>query len=65
MQVRIYDWDMERVCQISKSFEEADHYDRAQAKALTPNERLHIARRLQRRVFKEDVIDIKAWHRKK
>jgi len=56
---------MERVVHIARSFEEADRYDRAQSRQLTANERIKISRRLQRRVFGNNCIDIREWHQKK
>ena len=56
---------MERVVHIAKNFEEADRYDRQQSRELTPDQRIKIARKLQRRVFGSNNPDIREWHRKK
>jgi hypothetical protein len=55
---------MEKICHISRSFEEADDYDRQQAKRLTPNERIRISRQLRKRFYSTPQADVREWHRK-
>lgn len=42
---------MKAVVHKSRSFKDADEWDRRQQIAMTPQERLNVARELQRRVF--------------
>lgn len=54
---------MERIAHKARSFEEADAWDRAQHRALTPEERLENAAELRRRVYGADALDVRAAER--
>jgi hypothetical protein len=53
---------MERVVHKARSFKDADEWDRRQQMAMTPQQRILIARQLQRRVYGQ-VKDVREWHR--
>lgn len=53
---------MERVVHIAKSFEEAEEWDIKQQLEMTPQERIWVARDLQRKVYGPPK-DIRACHR--
>jgi hypothetical protein len=50
---------MDREAQKSRSFEDADHWDRSQQLAMTPDQRLEIARVLRERVFGRGAPDVR------
>jgi hypothetical protein len=56
---------MERDAYKTRSFEDAARWDRQQHWALTPDERLAIARLLQQRVYGSDVPDVREAERAK
>ena len=51
---------MDRTFHLSRSHAEADQYDREQHWAMTPSERLKMARALQLRVYGDDAPDVRA-----
>lgn len=54
---------MERVAIKTRSFEEAERWDREQSWRLTPDERLRLLRELQARVYGENPLDVRASER--
>lgn len=56
---------MEREAHKSTSFEEADRWDKQQQWAMTPDERLAIAKELRDRYFGKDCPDVRAAERSK
>ena len=54
---------MERIAHVSRSFAEAEIWDRDQMWSLTPDERLAIARTLRERVFGSDAPDVREAER--
>lgn len=56
---------MERVAFKTRSFAEADRWDREQSWALTPDERLRILRVLQERVYGRDAPDVRESQRRR
>ena len=54
---------MERVAIKTRSFDEAERWDREQSWRLTPDERLRILRELQERVYGKDPPDVRASER--
>jgi hypothetical protein len=54
---------MEREAHKSRSFDDANHWDREQQLAMTPDERLEIARVLRERVYGADALDVRAAER--
>ena len=56
---------MERIVHKAKSFAEADAWEAAQQRAMSPDERLRAAKEIKDRLFPGKNPDIKEWHRKK
>jgi hypothetical protein len=54
---------MQRIVKKSRSFGEADRWDRRQNAALTPEERIRIAHALRKRAYPAMAKDVRAWHR--
>lgn len=54
---------MERVAHKTRSFEEADRWDREQSWRLSPDERLRILKVLQERVYGKNPLDVRASER--
>ena len=54
---------MDRTANRAKTFAEAAQWDREQAWALTPDERLAIAKVLRDRVYGRDAADVRASQR--
>ena len=54
---------MERVAIKTRSFDEAERWDREQSWRLTPDERLRILRELQERVYGKDPPDVRVSER--
>jgi predicted Fe-S protein YdhL (DUF1289 family) len=51
---------MERIVHIARTPEEADRWDRAQARQMTPDERRAVLAHLKRRAFGDDLVDVRA-----
>lgn len=56
---------MERIGIKTRSYAEAERWDREQSWAMTPDERLRILRTLQERVYGRQVPDVRASERSK
>ncbi len=56
---------MERVINKAGSFAEADMWDQAQQRAMTPEQRMRIAKALRDRFFSCPRKDLREWHPKK
>lgn len=56
---------MERIAYKSRSFEDAARHDRAQHRAMTPDERLAIAKELRERVWGKSAPDVREAERSK
>lgn len=56
---------MERVVNKASSFAEADSWDQAQQKAMTPQQRMRIAKALRDRFFSCPRKDLREWQPKK
>jgi len=56
---------MERIVNKAKNHTEAELWDILQQINMTPQERLDIASELRRRVYGEDVKDVREWHNRK
>jgi len=56
---------MERVIHKANSFAEADMWDQAQQRAMTPEQRMRIAKALRDRFFPYPRKDLREWHPKK
>lgn len=56
---------MERIVHKSLDFKTADTWDRAQHLAMTPQERMSIAKTLKTRVYPPNAKDVRAWHQHK
>ncbi len=54
-----YDAGMERDAILAHSFEEAERWSREQMWAMTPEERMEIARVLRDRVYGKDAPDVR------
>lgn len=54
---------MDRVVNKSDTFAQADAWDVQQQSAMSPVERMRIARELKRRAYPEPVKDIRECHR--
>jgi len=54
---------VERIVKKSRSFREADRWNAKQNLDLTPQERIRIARALQRRAYPGRTKDVREWHR--
>lgn len=54
---------MERIVHKFKNFKEAEAWDMDYYLNLRPDERIQIARELQRRFYGSDPIDVRACHR--
>ncbi|NQT24939.1 hypothetical protein HQ585_06275 [candidate division KSB1 bacterium] len=54
---------LERTIHKFKNFEEAEIWDINYYLCLTPDERIQIARELQRRFYGSDSVDVRAYHR--
>lgn len=54
---------MERIAHKARTFQEADDWDRAQHRALTPDERLANAATLRARVYGVDALDVRQAER--
>jgi hypothetical protein len=54
---------MERIVHKSQSFREAQRWDIKQHLAMTPRERIRVARELQRKVYSSKTKDVRACHR--
>jgi len=54
---------MEREIHKARSFDEAARWDRAQQQAMTPDERLEVARVLRERAFGKNVPDVRKAER--
>jgi hypothetical protein len=54
---------MERVVHRALSFADADRWDVAQHRSMTPEQRLEVARRLKERAFPANAKDVREWHR--
>lgn len=55
---------VKHVANKSKSFKEAEEWDRQQQREMTPSERIAVVRELQRRVYGADAPDVREWHRR-
>jgi hypothetical protein len=53
---------IKRVCHKSRSFKEAEEWDIRQHIQMTPEERQEAAAELRRRIFGEDVPDVRSVH---
>jgi hypothetical protein len=53
---------MIRIGKKSRSFEEAERWNLQQYREMTPNERIAVARALQRKVFGPNPPDVRACH---
>ena len=56
---------MERDVHKARSFEEAAKWDRAQQKAMSPDERLAIAKELRDRAYGADAPDVRQSERER
>lgn len=56
--------EMQRVAMKTRSFAEADQWDREQSWALTPDERLRILKVLQERVYGKNSPDVREGERR-
>jgi hypothetical protein len=56
---------MEREAHKSRSFADADRWDKEQQWAMTPDERLAIAKELRDRVYGKDAPDVRESERAK
>jgi hypothetical protein len=56
---------MDREVHKAKSFADADRWDREQMWAMTPDERMAIAKELRDRVFGKDCPDVREAERSK
>jgi len=56
---------MEREAHKSRSFDEAARWDRAQQRAMTPDQRLAIAKELRERVFGANAPDVREAERER
>jgi hypothetical protein len=56
---------MEREAHKSRSFADADRWDREQHQAMTPDERFAIAKELRERVWGKDPPDVRESERSK
>ena len=56
---------MERESNKARSFAEAEQWDRQQMWAMTPDERMQIAKELRDRVYGTDVPDVREAERTK
>jgi hypothetical protein len=54
---------MERIVHIARSFAEADKWDIRQQMAMTPQERMRVAKAIKERMFPGKNPDIREWHR--
>lgn len=54
---------MERIAHKFKNFQEAEAWDIEYYVNLSPDERIQIARELQRRFYGSNPIDVRAYHR--
>lgn len=55
---------MDRIVHKSRSFREADAWDREQQRQMTPQERILAVRELQRRVYGPDAKGVRECHKK-
>jgi hypothetical protein len=53
---------MIRVAKKSRSFEAAEQWNLQQYREMSPNERIAVARALQRKVFGPNAPDVRACH---
>jgi hypothetical protein len=51
---------MDRIVNISRTFKEADEWTKRQYREMTPNERIKVARELQRKVYGPNPPDVRA-----
>ena len=56
---------MERIVHVARSFAEAAEWDRQQQRAMTPDERLAIARILRDRAYGADAPDVRQAERRR
>jgi hypothetical protein len=54
---------MKRICNIAKNHKDADEWDIRQHVAMSPNERMKIARILRERVYGKKTMDVREWQR--
>jgi hypothetical protein len=54
---------MDRTVNKSRNFKEADEWTKRQYREMTPDQRLAVARELQRRVYGPNPPDIRECHR--
>ena len=54
---------MDRIVNISRTFKEADEWTKRQYREMTPNERIKVARELQRKVYGPNPPDVRECHR--
>ena len=54
---------MERFVHRAKGFAQADEWDVAQHKRLTLHERLRQSDELKKRIFGNNPLDLRQWHR--
>jgi len=54
---------VERVVNKTRSFEQAAEWDVRQQVAMTPRQRMRIARELKERAYPSNAKDVRAWHR--
>jgi hypothetical protein len=60
-----YDADMDREANLARSFAEAEQWDLRQMWAMTPDERLDLAKVLRERVYGADAADVREAEREK
>lgn len=63
--VRLHSHLMDREAHKSRSFSDADRWDREQQWSMTPEERLRIAKILRDRVYGENAPDVRESERSK
>ncbi len=56
---------MERIANKARNHKEAEIWDISQHINMTPQERLEIVDTLKKKVYGEDVKDVREWHNKK
>lgn len=54
---------MERIAHKARTFAEAEAWDRKQYRAMSPVERMRVAREIKKRVFPGKQPDVREWHR--
>lgn len=55
---------MQRIARKSRNAQEAEVWEIAQYRAMTPAQRIRVARALKRRAYPVPQPDVREWHRK-